>query len=162
LDTKVGVGDIAQFILTVVVAFLIPVSLSPLITNKRFIKDFLIGEAKDSIAFLAQIKDMIDTCAIQGNTSQSDKLKINSKISRDLSIKISSLTTQLTLSFKNKSGELIKEIEQVYSDYWHETTGGELMSENFKFDIRFCTAHDKNYSKLEACLKKSVYQINNY
>jgi hypothetical protein len=161
-SSEVSVSDIANLLLTIIVAFWIPITLSPIITNKRTIKDFLIDEVKDCIAFLTLIKNAVDEAALQGTTSEATRKKINSMVSRDLSMKLSSLINQLNLSFEKQSAPLRKDIDEKSREYWQETTGGGLMSRNYNIDVAYCVAHDKNFFKIEACLKKAVHEINNY
>jgi len=162
LDTKVGVSDLANLILAVVVAFLIPISLSPILANKRVMKDFLIGETKECLLYLSSIKELIDSLAVQGNSKKEDRARVNLMISRVLSLKMLSLRNQLERSFKNESVEMRRAVNDAYVGYWQETTGGELMADKFKFDIRFSLSHDKSFIKLQECLKGTVHEINNY
>jgi hypothetical protein len=161
-DREVSVASLANLLLTIIVGLLIPLSLSPLLTNKRTIKDFLINETTECIGYLDSIKKKIDEIALENKTDKYDRIKINSMISRDLSMKLSSLTEQLNLSFGIQSNALIEEINERYKEYWSEMTSGELMSDKFKFDISFCVLHDKNFKKIEMCLKRVVHKINNY
>jgi hypothetical protein len=162
LGTEVSISDLANLFLTIIVAIWIPISLSPLITDKRTLKDFLIEETKDLISIFARIKTSIDDAVLKGVSSIIESTRINSMISQDLSMKVNSLIEQLNLSFEKQSRELGKEIKQKYFDYWQETTSGALMNQKFKFDIQFKIFHDKSYSKFEACLKKAVHEINKY
>jgi hypothetical protein len=162
LDTKVGIGDIANFVIATVVAILIPMSLSPILKNKRVIKDFLIDEVKDCINFLASIKSSVDDMSIKGSNDENDRVKINSMIAQDLGMKIGSLAEQLEVSFKNKCPELKNTLTEKYNEYWREMTGGDLMSQNFTFSLGFRALHDRNYAKLQACLKKTIHEINNF
>lgn len=162
LDTEVGIGDIANSIIAVVVAVLIPISLSPILSNKRAIKDFLINEVKDCTDFLTSIKTLIDDMSIKNNKINEDRIKINSMIARDLGMKIGSIADQLETSFKNKCPKLTNNLRERYNEYWREVTGGELMSQDFEFNLIFKSMHDKNYSKLQATLKKAIHEINNY
>ncbi len=162
LETKVGIGDIANFVIATVVAVLIPVSLSPILKNKRVIKDFLIDEVKDCIDFLTSIKASVDDMAIRGSSEESDRVKINSMIAQDLGMKIGSLAEQLEVSFKNKCPEIKTALTERYGEYWREMTGGDLMSQNFTFSLGFRATHDRNYAKLQACLKKTIHEINNF
>lgn len=162
VNGEVGITDLANLILTIVVAFLIPLSLSPIITNKRTIKDFLINETKNCIDFLISIKSIIEENSLKNEDSDDAKKRINYMISTGLGAKISSLTEQLNTSFKKQSYKDIRNIDENYKEYWQEITGGELMSNDFKFDIKFCLSHDKGYRKIESCLKKIIHNINNY
>lgn len=162
IDTKVSAGDLANLVLSVAVAFLIPISLSPMMSDKRVSKDILIAEVNECIKFLAKIKEEVDEYAQENASSSEMRMKVNSMISRTLSMKLGSLRTQLEYSFQVKSEEIRKEIEKRGQEYWNETTGGELMSENFKFDLRFSMIHDKEFTKLENCLKRAVLEINAY
>ena len=161
LDTKVGIGDIANFVIALVVAVLIPISLSPIIKNKRVIKDFLIYEVKDSVDFLSQIKTTIDALVFTNSTGEADRVKVNSMIAKDLGMKIGSLADQLDTSFKTKCQKLKIELNERYTEYWGEMTGGELMSTTFQFNLAFRTVHDRNYARLQASLKKAIHEINN-
>jgi hypothetical protein len=163
-DRKVGVSDLANLLLTVIVGFLIPVSLSPLITNKRNIKDFLIDETKDCLAFLAQIKAEIDKAALDSSatTPEITRRKINSMVSPDLGMKLTSLSSQLEISFEKESYKLRQGIDEQNREYWVETTGGGLMTQNFKIDINYYVSHNKSYAKIVRCLKSAVHEINNY
>ncbi len=162
LDTKVGIGDIANFIIALVVAVLIPIFLSPIITNKRAIKDFLIDEVQDAIEFLVSIKADVDDMAVRNSAEETDRIKINSMIAQDLGMKIGSLGDQLEASFKHRSRRLKPELTERYNEYWREMTGGELMSRTFQFTIAFRNTHDRHYARLLASLKKAIHEINNF
>lgn len=162
LDKQVSISDLANLLLTIIVAFWIPISLSPWITDKRTLKDFLIDETKDLIDYFTKIKSSIDDAALKEVSSNIESRRINSMISQDLSMKVNSLIDQLNLSFEGKSEKIRKELKQKYMDYWQETTSGALMSQKFKFDIQFRMLHDKSYAKLESCLKMAVHEINKY
>lgn len=69
-DHEVSISDLANLCLTLVVGLLIPLSLSPVITNKRVIKDFIIDDIKDCIAFLGSIKSEVDNLALSGVTKK--------------------------------------------------------------------------------------------
>ena len=161
-NRQVGVDGLASLILSIIVAFWIPISLSPLITNKRITKDCLIEETKECINFLSQIKQKIDSVAIRGTTEEIDRKEITSMSSRDLSMKLSSLMEQLKLSFERKSEKLRMEISERNREYWEETTGGELMSDDFKIDLTYCNRHNNSYAKITSTLKKAIHEINKY
>lgn len=162
IDGKVGIADLANIILAVVVAFLIPISLSPIITNKRTIKDILINETRECINFLISITTLIEDNSLKNESSIDAKRRINYMIGTSLGSKISSLTEQLEISFNKQSVDIIKDIDKKYKEYWQENTEGELMSDDFKFNIKFCISHEKSCRKLESCLKKSIHLINSY
>lgn len=162
INGEVGITDLANLTLTIVVAFLIPLSLSPIITNKRTIKDFLINETKTCINFLISIKSAIEENSLKNENSDDAKKRVNYMISTGLGTNISSLTEQLNKSFKRQSYKNIKDIDENYKEYWQEITGGELMSNDFKFDIKFCLSHDKKYRRIESCLKRTIHDVNNY
>lgn len=157
LDTKVGISDIASILLTITVAAI----LSPLTTNRRTIKDFLINEVKDCINFLNSIKKEIDEAAIKGSSEKADKLRINSMI-RDLGIRIDSLNEQLNLSYKRKSKGLQQKLTDMSNEYWEAMTSGQLMADGFKFDATYVSLHDKNYKKLLTTLKLGIPTINDF
>lgn len=77
-------------------------------------------------------------------------------------MKVDSICKQLCVSFLTKSKDVRIEIKDSESEYWREVTGGELMSDSFAFDMAFVVMHDKNYSKLEATLKKMIHLVNAY
>jgi hypothetical protein len=162
LRKEVGISDLANLILTIIVAVLIPLSLSPILADKRISKDLLIKEIEGCILFLGKIKETIDNNALENKISKTDSQKINSMIGPDLSIKLESAREQLNIAFGEKSGKLRDGINQSYIEYWREITGGDLMSDNFKFDLKFRNHHDRNYAKLESKLKKAVHEINKY
>ena len=83
-------------------------------------------------------------------------------IGQDLGMKIGSIAEQLEISFKKRSHELKNQLNEKYNEYWREMTGGELMSKNFKFNLIFRTMHNRNYAKLQACIKKTIHEINNF
>ncbi len=162
LDKEVGIADITNFLMTLIVAVLIPISLSPILKNKRVIKDFLIDETKDCINFLTSIKESIDDMSIKNSADENDRVKVNSMIGPDLGLKISSIAEQLEISFKSTCQSLKTELIEKYNEYWRDMTGGELMSQSFQFNLSFRSIHDKNYAKLQGCLKKAIHQINGF
>lgn len=161
LDKEVGITDLANLLLTIIVAFWIPITLNPLITNKRTVKDFLISEVKDCIKFFESIKEKIDSAAHETTTKKA-KTIINGMIGQSLAMKISSLNSQLEGSFSSQSKELRVQIDQAYLEYWRETTGGNLMTDTFKFNVEYSNQHLKAFSKLELVLKQAIFKVNKY
>jgi hypothetical protein len=162
LNTKIDISALANLIWAVIVGLLIPLSLSPILTNKRVIKDFLIQETKDTLRYLQDIKTKIDELAIKGTTTKEDRLLVNSMISRDLDMKITSLAEQIESAFDGKGDKIIANLKETYGSYWRETTGGELMSNTFKFNMSFRVAHDKNHLNIASSLKRAIHAINNF
>lgn len=159
LEREVGFGDIANFILALVLAIVIPVILNNWLDNTRNIKNFLIDEVRGCLDELSKIKEKIDKCCINGETVASDKRDIVMNIS-GLEMKVSSLISQLNGSFKRRSGDMREELYVHCREYWREVTGGELMSQRFKINKSFCKNHDKAFLEIEGYLKKCVHLIN--
>lgn len=159
LKHEIGISDIANFVVVLMIAIITPLVFNQWQDNKRFAKNFIIDEIKSIIKESEKIKNVIDNCAIQAKTDDINKKTINMFFQR-LDSKINSLTTQFEISFK-KSIDLKDKLEAEYLKYWKATTGGELMSDNFSIDQNFCRLHNVAFSSFETCLKKSIHIINN-
>jgi hypothetical protein len=159
---EISVSSLAQLLLAILVAFWIPFTLSPLVTNKRAVKDFIIDETKDCIEFVHAIKAEVDKLAIQGKTSAAERTKLNMLMSRDLGMKIASLADQLSMSFESKSRLLRKEIGETHIEYWDRSTSGNLMKKSYNVDLAYVGEHNRNYAKMQAVLKKAVHSVNSF
>ena len=161
MESEVGLGDIANFILVLLVAVLIPILLNPLLDNKRYTKDFLIDEIRGCLNQLKGIKTIIDNCNIQNQTKKEDKREILSKITY-FDLQIASLIKQLQPSFKKPSRNMRESLYEECRDYWKDTTGGELMNAKFKINNSFCKNHDTAFLKIDSHLKKCIHEINHF
>jgi hypothetical protein len=161
LQKEVGFGDIANFVLALVVAIIIPIILNSWLDNARNIKNFLNEATKPRGHDLNRLQQTIDNCCISGTTTTQDKQEILTKISC-LEMKIDSLIQQFSLSFKRKTGDIRERLYSECREYWKETTGGDLMNEDFQINKSFCKAHDKAFLKFEGYLKKSIHAINQF
>lgn len=161
LEKEFGFGDIANFLLALVLAIVIPVSLNTWLDNERHIKDHLIDEIKDCISELKLIKQKIDDCNISKKFEEQDRREMLSKISC-FEMKISSVRNQLKSSFKRSSSEICEDLYPKYIEYWIELTGGELMNKDFKISYSFCKNHNRAYLKIEGYLKSCIHVINRF
>lgn len=161
LEREVGLGDVANFLLVIVLAIVIPVFLNTWLDGERHIKNHLIDEIKDCLSELKLIKQKIDTCNISQKTEEQDRRKILSKISC-FEMKIDSTIKQLKTSFKNSSSKIREDLYPECREYWKEITGGELMNEKFKISQSFCKNHNKAYLRIEGYLKSCIHIINRF
>ncbi len=161
LDTKVGIGDVANIILAVVVAFLVPISLTTWLDNKRHVKDFIIEEIQECLGTIRCIKEYVDSCCITKKTLRKDIIKIMFKL-KDNERQISSLRNQLKESFSFKSKKMVNELITQQSEYWKRLTDGDLLSKGYKINSDFCKDHDAAFYKFQDYLKKCIHSVNNF
>ena len=161
IEKEIGFGDIANFLLVLVLAVMIPAFLNTWLDSERHIKDHLIDEIKDCLSELKLIKQKIDNCNISQKTGEQDKREILSKISC-FEMKIDSVIKQLKTSFKNSSSKIREDLYPECREYCKEITGGELMNEKFKISQSFCKNHNKAYLRIEGYLKNCIHIINRF
>lgn len=161
LEKEFGFGDIANFLLALILAIVIPISLNTWLDSERHIKDHLIDEIKDCLSELKLIKQKIDDCNISQRTEEQDGREILAKINC-FEMKIDSAIKQLKTSFKNSSSKIREDLYIECREYWKETTGGKLMNKDFKISQSFCKNHDKAYLRIEGYLKSCIHIINGF
>ena len=161
LDNKIGIGDVADFIMAIFIAIILPLVFNQWQDRKRFTKNFLIDELKLMIDELEKIKNRIDTCALNEETTELDIKSVNMYF-QCLDIKIHSFGEQIDVSFKKIGSDLKKNMETEYLKYWRNTTGGDLMNQGFAIDKAFCKDHDSKFFIFESYLKKAIHVVNSW
>lgn len=160
LNHNIGLADIVNFVVVVLIAIITPLVFNQWQDNKRFIKNFLIDEVKSVIKEAEKIKKIIDDCAINNKTNNIHRKSINMHF-QCLNNKIDSLGQQIDISFKKPCNGLKEGLEKEYLKYWKKTTEGNLMSDSFIIDQNFCRMHNVIFAGFETNLKKAIHVINN-
>lgn len=156
---EVGVGEIANFLIALTIAILIPLLLHTWIDNKRFIKDYLIEEIKACLVTLTKIKEIVDDCYSNDSTSDKDKGRIVYLFS-EVDRQINTFCEEMKHNFKKESKDIINIIKEANITYWKETTGGPLMNQQFKINYNFYNKHNSSFYKNEVVIKKCISKIN--
>lgn len=160
LNHNIGLADIVNFVIIVLIAIITPLVFNQWQDNKRFIKNFLIDEVKSIIKEAEKIKNIINDCAINNKTNDIHRKSINMHF-QCLDNKIDSLGQQIDISFKKSCNGLKEGLEKEYLKYWKKTTEGNLMSASFIIDQNFYRMHNVIFSSFETDLKKAIHVINN-
>lgn len=159
LDPKVGVLDLATLLITIAIAFMIPIFVTKIIEDKKGIKIFFVDEVKELIFILSEIKKVISDAHGLGEFKPTDRDKIN-YIFHTAELKIVSIREQVEIAFKNKAEETGTALVDSLFEYKDYLTGGELMLSTFvKVDERFYKENNTHYSKLETKLKTLTQKI---
>lgn len=161
LKKEIGLGELANFIMALIVTIVVPILLTKWLNDERHIKDFLITEIQCCIQALESIKTKIDEAVVSGNTNKADIKLVLSKFNV-YDLKIKSLCHQLEISYKRKSKAMRNDLISESLTYWKETTGGDLMNDNFSFDQSYFKTHNIAFSKLESFLKGCVHSVNQF
>jgi hypothetical protein len=159
LDPQINILSLASLIVTIVIAFLIPISITKLIEDKRGIKAFLVDEFKELIIILNKIKTIIVDAHGKGIFETHDRDNIN-YIFHEAELKTSSIREQIKEAFGEKVEETNKNLTDLLFSYKDYITGGELMNSSFtKVEDRFYRESNTEYSKIETGLKTEIQKI---
>ena len=159
LDPKINILQIASLVVTVVIAFLIPLYVNKLIEDKRGAKSFIIEELKELIKITFKIKDVISNAHEIGVFTSKDRDTIN-YIFHEAELKIFSIQEQIKEAFEHNVENTSKNLSSLVSVYKEHVTGGELMHSGFnKVDERYYRENNTKYSKLETGLKKFIQSV---
>lgn len=161
LKGEVSFGEVANFVVALVLAIIIPVGLTKWLDNQRHVKDFLVEEVKMCIAGLLSIKQKIDGCYTTSTTQAQDQKEIMYLIST-YEMKVNSLKEQLEISYNKESSGMRNELFVQTIEYWKSTTDGDLMKDGFTVDHTFCKQHNVAFTKLDAYLRRCVHLINRF
>lgn len=156
--SEVSFGEVANFIVAVILAVLIPISITKWLDSNKFIKAFLIEEIRNINNYLERLKEEIDKCVIAGSTSPTDIKRIMAMLNF-LSIQIASLREQLELSFNKQTFEIRTSLFNEYIKYWEDLTSGNLLTANYQINNSFSKSHDKSMLSFENYLKCLVHKI---
>jgi hypothetical protein len=161
-NREIRISEVANFLLTIGLAFLIPFFIKKWIDDGRFIKGVLVDEVKNLISTLSQIKIIITNCNQNNKITKDQKYEINA-IFHEAELNIDSLNTQLTISYSNHSKTLHLEISKVFNKYKDFLTGGDFMNKNFdKISSDFLREHNTEYSKLTTYLKTIIHEVHKF
>lgn len=159
LDPKVNVVDLAGLIVGVVIAFLIPFSVSKLIEDKRGIKTFLIDEIQDLIKTAAKVKSIICDAHNEGSFTKKDRRKIL-YIFHEAELKVHSINEQVKEAFEKEAESTKQTLIGLLFQYDRDITGGELVFDHFtEVDERFYKESNTNYFKIETGLKRLLQKV---
>ena len=161
-DKEVDVIALINLIVTIVIAFLIPLTIKKLVEDNRHLKGALIEEIKILIEILKGIKKIIQECHERGDITAKDKDRVN-YIFHEADLQLNSIRSQLGISFPKKSESLTSDLTDKYFEYHSDLTGGLLMTSKFTvIDDQFRRKHDTDFSNLVTDLKKAIHQIHKY
>ncbi len=159
LDPKINILNLANLLVTIIIAFLIPLYITKLIEDKRGIKTFLVNEFKELIAILIEIKKIVSDAHTKGIFETCDRDKINYTF-HEAELKTNSIREQIKVAFAENADETNKNLTELLFNYKNYLTGGELMNSSFvKVDERFYRESNTEYSKIETGLKTSIQKI---
>jgi len=159
LDPKINFLSLANLIVAIVIAFLIPFTVKKYIEDEKDIKSFLVDELKELISIVNCIKSIISDAHSNGSFSNNNRDCIIYKF-HEAELKVNSIREQVKIAFESKSVEVEKNLSESLSKYDDYITGGELMNSSFvKVDERFFKESNVEYSKIETSLKKLIHKV---
>lgn len=160
-DNQVNVISLLSLVISIVIAFLIPFSVSKIIEDKRIIKMFFIDEFKQLIDISAKVNSIIAECYSRSdhNIEPADKDRIIYHLHL-AELKLSSINQQLESVFHRKSADIEKKLTSSYIDYDRNVSGGELMNSDFYVvDTRFLRESQNEFSKFETAIKTTLQNV---
>ena len=158
-NSEVRVAEVANFLLTIFLAFLIPFFIKKWIEDGRYIKGFLVDEVKNLIGILSQIKIILSNCNQINSITDVQKKEINA-IFHEAELNIDSLNKQLSISYHKQYEALHEEISANYYKYKDFLTGGKFMDKGFdKISSDFLKEHNTEYTKLTTYLKTLIHKV---
>jgi|LakWasMet26_LOW6_FD_contig_61_188295_length_747_multi_2_in_0_out_0_1 hypothetical protein len=147
LQHEVRVGELANFIVAIILGFTLPLSINKWIGDKRKLKDITIERASSYLAYLDGIETMF--------LSWIPLKEIDQNNTRDMTVRLRLL--------RNKTAGLISEINMLntkienthtteltnhVNDYWRIITAGDVMNSGFKLTSDFISNEQTERQKI--------------
>lgn len=159
LDPQVNVLDIANLIVTIVIAFMIPFFINKLIEEKRGLKTFIIDELKCLIEIISKVKTIINDAHTKGVFEAKDRDCIIYTF-HEAELKVVSIKEQLNVIFEDDCDHICTNLTELLFTYKDYVTGGELMTSSFTtVNEHFYRENNTQHSKIETGLKKLIHEI---
>lgn len=157
LDPKINLLSAANLLISILIAFLIPLYFKKLTEEKHDQKVFLIDDFKELITIIKKIRSIISEAYSNRIFSIKDRDNIILTFS-EAEQKVNSIKDQILL-FGNGSRKISDDLTDHLLEYEDYLTGGELMMSRFnKVDQRFYTDNNTKYNKLETEIKKLIHK----
>lgn len=158
-DGEVNALDLLNLIVTIVIAFLIPFSVSKILEDQRGVKTSVIDDLKDLLGIVREVKKSISDAYSSGTISASNKDAIY-YVFFEAELRTGSIQAQLKESFPQKANELNKQLQDALFEFDHVITGGVLAQSTFTVvDDNFRRQSDTAHSKLETQIKTIIHKV---
>lgn len=158
LNDKVSFYELADVILTMVIAVWIPFLLKRLIEDNRYIKESLVSEVKEIICSIQEIWSVMSKhFANWLPLDNEDKDYIN-WIFTKIELQTSSLGEQMQISFESQKKETLKDLSNQYGHYERYLTA-KIMRNNPLIETALYQENCIEQSKLITYLKTLIHKI---
>ncbi|MCK9445275.1 hypothetical protein M0Q50_00095 [bacterium] len=157
LDPKINLLNVANLLISILIAFLIPLYFKKLTEEKHDQKIFLIDDFKELITIVKKIKSIVSDAYNKRVFSTQDRDNIILTFT-EAELKVDSIKSQISL-FGNGSRKISEDLTEHLFEYNDYLTGGEMMLSSFdSVDLRFYTDNNIKYGKLETEIKNLIHK----
>lgn len=158
-DGDINGLDLANLVITLLIAYLIPSSVSKIIEDQRGIKTCIIDDLNNLLEIVQEVKKIISESYAGGSISVSNKDRIY-YVFFEAQLKVTSIQTQINESFSRKATELNKQLEDAIFNFDDAITGGVLAQSTFvTIDDNFRRQSDTDHSKFGTQIKTIIHKV---
>lgn len=158
-EPKINPIEVLTLILTLLLAFYIPIILENKLTNSRFEKETIIRYLESLLTKFNDINVLVSECVKMNEVSLANETLITSKFSA-ISIDLYSLKTICDLYRRNFLKDEVKVLINKRKDYKDIVTGGRFQSAGYKYSSECKNREEEAHSKINELLCIGIFSVN--
>lgn len=161
-QTQINILDLANLLVSLLIAFMIPFFVTKIIEDNRGVKACLIDELRDLLKILIKIRDVVSNAHINGSFKVADRDNIIYTFD-EAELKVNSFQEQIRVGFPEKSKKTNNKLKALFFEYQNLLTSREIATSTFKkVDDRFNRENNTAHSKIETGIKTIIQEIHKF
>lgn len=159
LEDKINIVDLATLLVTVILAFYIPMYIDKKMQNSRYEKDVIIRKIEALQSSFKEVNKLVTECVQKGSVSQANcKLIINSFTS--ISNELGSVISLIEYCYLKKLDNELTELKSLRKEYKDLVTGGKFQQRNFKYSALTKKDEEILYNKIDKAICMLIIKVN--
>jgi hypothetical protein len=156
--SEVGLGDVLNFVNTIIFAFLLQQYFQKRFGDKRVEKDHIISLIKEANSWLENSRSKFVSCYDKGKITKADEQEVKALI-RNLANSLEEIKVSLKeCKYANELNYFEQSTDSLYLEYKRNITGGNFPAK--PYDGNDFNEEETTYQKLRSKLLSFIFKIN--
>jgi hypothetical protein len=154
---EIGIGDLFNFVNTIIFAFLLQQYVTKRLGDKRVEKDHVITLVKESLKWLENVRNKFLNCYDKNKIEKTDEQEIKAQL-KNFANSLSHIKLGLEQCKYDDDAKTFNEIDDLYYKYKAEITGGDFPSK--PYNSRVYNLEETTYQSVHNKLLTLIFTIN--